>query len=153
MPGVTARSQAAGATEIYHASMRTIVLAAAGLATLFLGCSTNGSTPRPSSGSTAPTSSPSSATIAAEFRPFVEPVVADAAARMSVEPEQVAVVSIEATTWSDGALGCPKEGELYTQALVDGHRVVVSADGRTLDYRVTGPGAFRLCENPPAGQP
>jgi hypothetical protein len=36
---------------------------------------------------------------------------------------------------------------MYTQALVDGHRILVAAAGTTLDSRVTGPGAFRICEN------
>jgi hypothetical protein len=78
---------------------------------------------------------------------LVAPVVADAATRLMVAPAAVTLVSIDAVTWNDGSLGCPKPGEMYTQALVDGHRIVVAAAGTTLDYRVTGPGAFRICEN------
>lgn len=94
---------------------------------------------------------PSSAPAATD--PKLVAVVADAAKRLAVEPAQIAVVSVEATTWSDGSLGCPEEGMLYTQALVEGHRVLVSANGTALDYRVTGPGAFRLCENQASAGP
>lgn len=138
--------------------MRSFILLLAGVGAAVAAC-TAGATPSNTGRETGPSAASASAPPAGlssgdpALKPLVDPVLADAAARLSVEPEQVVVVAIEATTWSDGALGCPKEGELYTQALVDGHRVVVSADGRTLDYRVTGPGAFRLCENPPAGQP
>jgi len=76
------------------------------------------------------------------------PVVADAASRASVEPATVVVVSATAVEWSDGSLGCPEPGMLYTQALVSGFQIIVRAGDRDLDYRVRGPGRFRLCERP-----
>lgn len=72
-------------------------------------------------------------------------VVDAAAAETGVDPADVVVVSAEAVTWGDGSLGCPQPGMMYTQALVDGYRVVVEAGGRELDYRV-GNGEPRLCE-------
>lgn len=71
-------------------------------------------------------------------------IVADLAAR-GVEGEPVLVWS-EAVTWPNGALGCPKPGMSYTQALVDGMRVVVTVDGTTYDYRFGRGNAPRLCE-------
>ncbi|MBA2718228.1 MAG: hypothetical protein H0U52_03145 [Chloroflexi bacterium] len=133
--------------------MKTVLVAAAGFAALLVGCSGSGSSAsRPSEPASAPSSLPSAAT-APELKPILDPVVADAAKRLAVEAAEVSVVTMESTTWSDGALGCPKEGELYTQALVDGHHIVVTARGTSLDYRVTGPGAFRLCENPAFTEP
>jgi hypothetical protein len=38
-------------------------------------------------------------------------------------------------TWPNGALGCPQPGQSYTQAIVEGMQVVVTADGKTYDYR------------------
>ena len=35
------------------------------------------------------------------------------------------LVSARAVTWNNGALGCPKPGISYTQALVDGMQVIV----------------------------
>lgn len=60
-------------------------------------------------------------------------IVADLAERgVTGEPELVAALAV---TWSSGALGCGKPGETYTQALVDGMQVIVTADGTTYDYR------------------
>ena len=58
-----------------------------------------------------------------------------------------AVVSAEPMTWNDGALGCPVAGQVYTQALVDGYRVVLEVDGQEYDYRVGGGADVRLCED------
>lgn len=73
-------------------------------------------------------------------------LVADAAATLGVEPAAVVIVSVEATTWNDGALGCPEPGQNYTQALVDGYRVIVAAGDQQLDYRTSERGSFRRCE-------
>jgi hypothetical protein len=125
----------------------TPILAAVALVAL-AACSAGGgaASTRPSGASPAASVSPAaSLDVAADV---VDPVVADAAARAGVAPDQATVVSAEAMTWSDGSLGCPEPGMLYTQAIVDGYQVVVEAGGNRYDYRVTGPGAFRLCEQP-----
>ena len=79
---------------------------------------------------------------------IIEPIVADAAAGLGVEPSAVKVISAEARTYGDGSLGCPRPGEMYTQAVVDGYQVIVEVNGTQLDYRGSGPGRFRICENP-----
>ena len=56
------------------------------------------------------------------------------------------VVTARAMTWPNGALGCPKPGAMYTQALVDGYQVVVKAGGTTYDYRFGSTATPRLCE-------
>ena len=61
------------------------------------------------------------------------------------------VIRAEAVTWSDGALGCPEPGGMYTQALVDGYQVVIEVDGQEYDYRVGHGTDVRLCEKPPLG--
>jgi len=45
------------------------------------------------------------------------------------------LVSAKAVTWQDGALGCPKPGVSYTQAIVEGMQVVVEVAGIAFDYR------------------
>ena len=79
---------------------------------------------------------------------ITDPIVADAAGRLGVDPSQVTIVSGHAETFSDGSLACPEPGMMYTQALVDGYQVVVEANGTQLDYRGSGPGQFRICKNP-----
>jgi hypothetical protein len=54
-------------------------------------------------------------------------------------------VRVEAVTWRDGALGCPLPDRLYTQAAVDGWRVVVGDGSRELDYHVSADGRWLLC--------
>ena len=73
-------------------------------------------------------------------------IVADLAARgVAGEPT---LVSAEAVTFTDGSLGCPVPGQSYTQALVGGMRVVVSADGASYDYRFGRGDSPRLCTTP-----
>lgn len=69
----------------------------------------------------------------------------------SVPVSELTVASAEAVTWPDGSLGCPEPGMVYTQALVEGFRVVIRADDKSYDFRGSGT-SFRLCENQ-AGQP
>lgn len=64
-----------------------------------------------------------------------------------LDPSAVELVSIDGATWNDGSLGCAKPGEVYTQALVEGFRVVVEIDDEEFDYRVPRDGEPRLCES------
>lgn len=82
---------------------------------------------------------------------YLEPVLADAADRSGVPQEQLEVTRAQAQQWRSGALGCPKPGMSYTQALVDGYWVELDASGQHLDYRLDGRGNFRLCEKPRTG--
>lgn len=65
-----------------------------------------------------------------------------------VDTGQLAVVSAESVTFNDGSLGCPQPGVQYTQAQVNGMRVVVQAGGRTYDYRFGASDTPMLCEQP-----
>ena len=58
----------------------------------------------------------------------------------------VVVISAENVRFNDGSLGCPQPGVQYTQALVDGMRVVVEAGGRRYDYRFGTDDTAQLCE-------
>ena len=79
---------------------------------------------------------------------ILDPIVADAATRLGVDPSDVRIVVARTETFSDGSLGCPKPGEMYTQALVDGYRVIAEIDGTQLDYRGSAPNQFKVCESP-----
>lgn len=82
---------------------------------------------------------------------ILDAVVADAARQIGIGEDEIEVVRAESITWNDGSLGCPEPGMMYTQALVDGYRVVVDADGQELDYRVDSSGGFRICDSPIEG--
>jgi hypothetical protein len=62
----------------------------------------------------------------------------------------IEVVRAEAAVWSDGSLGCPKPGEVYTQSPTQGYWVVLSHNGKEYDYRATNSSYFFLCNNPPS---
>jgi len=67
----------------------------------------------------------------------------DLAARgVSGTPE---LVSAESVTFTDGSLGCAEPGQSYTQALIDGLRVIVEVDGARYDYRQGEGAALKLC--------
>ena len=66
------------------------------------------------------------------MQPMLDRIRADAAQRAGVILDQVKVLTVESVTWSDGSLGCPEPGMMYTQALVRGYRVRVDAAGTRL---------------------
>lgn len=77
--------------------------------------------------------------------------IADLAGRIGASNEDVLVISSENVTWPNGALGCPKPGSSYTQALVPGYRIALRFDGRTYWYHGAEGGEPFLCELPVIG--
>ena len=85
----------------------------------------------------------------ADLQSIVEAAKKDAATRSGLSPEAIKVLVAERVTWSDGSLGCPSPGMMYTQALVPGFRVMLDAGGQVLDYHAGASGHLFLC---PAGR-
>jgi hypothetical protein len=111
-------------------------------AVLALGCGSSGE-PSDSAKEPSLTSSPST--------PASGPAadaVADLATRLEVEADAIEVVSQEAVTWRDGSLGCAKPGFAYTQALVDGSRITLRANGIDYEYHSGGTKPPFWCEKP-----
>lgn len=78
---------------------------------------------------------------------LAEGATSDLARRLGVDEDDVEVLRVEAVTWPDGSLGCPQPGMVYTQALVEGHRIVLSHAERVYLYH-SGPGQPPfLCES------
>jgi hypothetical protein len=75
----------------------------------------------------------------------VEFALHDAARRNQIDAAQLHVTLAEAVTWPDGALGCPQPGREYSQRLVDGYRIRILADTRTLEYHASLRGQPFLC--------
>ncbi len=80
--------------------------------------------------------------------PQVQAAIDDLAADVQVEPGQIEVVTYESVTWSDGSLGCPQPGQMYSQALVDGHRLVLATGGEEYAYHSGGDQPLTRCTNP-----
>ena len=71
------------------------------------------------------------------------------AAKLDVPLESLDVVSVEAMTWSDASLGCPKPGEMYAQVVIEGWRAVYrDADGNRIDVHAAQDlKQFVICED------
>jgi hypothetical protein len=82
----------------------------------------------------------------------LRPILDEAAKLANVPPQQLVIVRADAVVWTDGSLGCPEPEMQYTQALVNGYWVLVSAAEQTYDFRVRLDGTFRLCP-PGRGHP
>ncbi|MFH5823783.1 hypothetical protein [Georgenia sp. AZ-5] len=80
-----------------------------------------------------------------------EAAVADLTARLGSGDAPVRVVLAQRETFPDGSLGCPRPGHLYTQALVDGYRVVLARGDREWLYTAGPDGVPHLCERDDGG--
>lgn len=110
-------------------------------AVLTLACgSTPDGTDDPAKEPTVTSSSPPSGPAAAAAE--------DLATRLEVDAASIEVVSQEEVTWRDGSLGCAKKGLMYTQALVDGSRIILRADGTDYEYHSGGSKPPFWCEKP-----
>jgi hypothetical protein len=78
---------------------------------------------------------------------LVEPALVDLARRLKVPEDQIEVLEVEKVTWPDGSLGCPQPDEMYTQALVEGHRIVLGHGERVFLYHSGGDVSPFLCES------
>ena len=72
-------------------------------------------------------------------------VVADAAKRFNVAESAVVLARAEQLNWSDGSLGCPEPGRMYTQMLVAGFRVVAVTSAGELTYHTDSHGNVVSC--------
>jgi hypothetical protein len=101
--------------------------------------------PSPSS---TPSSGPSGGASGGDARPDVVRAVDDLAATLGVDAGAVEVVSVDEVTWRDGSRGCAQRGMVYTQALIDGSRITLRADGRTYEYHSGGGRPPTRCDRP-----
>ncbi len=74
------------------------------------------------------------------------------AERLGVKPAEVSIVSSQARPFSDSSLDCPEPGMSYLQVITPGHVVIVEADGRRFDVRVSGKYG-RICHRRKPGAP
>lgn len=77
-----------------------------------------------------------------------EAAIRDAAAAADVDPDEVEVVTVEQVTWRSGAVGCPEPDRMYTQALVEGYRIVVRVGGTEVHYHGADDQPPFRCDDP-----
>lgn len=64
----------------------------------------------------------------------VSGAIADLATRSGTAEGAISVRKARTVTWGSSAVGCPKEGMSYTQAIVPGVLVILEADGVLYRY-------------------
>jgi hypothetical protein len=86
---------------------------------------------------------------------LLDKIRADLGKEQGVSAADVKLVGAQAVNWPNGALGCPKPGMMYTQAIVPGYRVELEAGGKRFAYHTSTRGGFKRCDNrfaPPGGK-
>lgn len=81
--------------------------------------------------------------LGAETMAAIDAVVGDGADR-----DDVLVVDAAFVTWSDSSLGCPEPGMMYTQALVEGFRILLDVDGEEVAFHGDDRGRMIRCDDP-----
>ncbi len=66
--------------------------------------------------------------------PVVATAIADLSGRLGLAPEAITLVGCKEQMWTDGSLGLPEPGMVYTKAIVSGYYVVLGAGGREYEY-------------------
>jgi hypothetical protein len=81
----------------------------------------------------------------------VEPAAVEArkdlATRLKIDEKSIVIMKVEARTWNDGCLGLGGIAESCIQALVEGFRVELLAQGKTYIYRTDKTGASLRAES------
>lgn len=82
---------------------------------------------------------------------MTERVRAELSERLGVDLDSIEVESVEATEWSDTALGCPDPDQMYAQVITPGFEINLTVDGESYSYHTDMGGAMVLCDD--EGQP
>jgi hypothetical protein len=80
------------------------------------------------------------------LQPLVDQAVADLATRLKIDASKIDTISAQSVSWPDGGLGCPQPGMAYTQVMVDGSLIQLSANGTSYSYHSGGSRAPFLCQ-------
>ena len=78
----------------------------------------------------------------------IEAARSELAADLGVDASEIELETAERVTWRDGSMGCPEPGMSYTQALVDGVRVLLKANSVTYHFHGALGSVPMVCSNP-----
>ncbi len=92
-------------------------------------------------------SNSTSETVPSHLQPIVEQIIDDIFGRTQADRNAITLISHEAVTWPNGAIGCPQPGYMYTQALIEGYRLTFDANGQQMLYHTAGTDRFVFCDS------
>ena len=69
----------------------------------------------------------------------------DLISQLSIDSIEPNAINAKPITWRSGALGCPKPGQVYTQALVKGVLILIRHDGSVYAYHAKVAGVPFYC--------
>ena len=82
------------------------------------------------------------------LQPVVQQAISELAESLSIDADQILVLSAKSVTWSDSSLGCPQPGMNYMQVLTEGYQVILVAKDAQYNYNANKNGYGTFCENP-----
>lgn len=68
--------------------------------------------------------------------------------KLGIDQEAISLVSAEEVMWPSGAMGCPSPDRMYTQALIEGVRIVLEANQKQYSYHASKNGVPSYCPRP-----
>jgi len=77
----------------------------------------------------------------------------DLAKRLDLDLEYVTLSGASKVTWRSGALGCPEDGKMYTQALVPGVLIMLKVEHTPYRYHAKPTGVPFYCSDDRAESP
>lgn len=85
--------------------------------------------------------SPEPAATPVDLTPAQRAAITALTGTLGLSADQITLVSTEAVTWPDGCLGVHRPGVMCTQALVDGYRIILEAQGTAYELRTNQTGS------------
>jgi hypothetical protein len=76
---------------------------------------------------------------------LVQAAIDDLVERTGADRAAIEVVSVDEVDWPNGSIGCPQPGMSYTQAIVNGTKIVLRYDGFEYDYHQGGSRPVLYC--------
>lgn len=83
-----------------------------------------------------------------DFQDVAEQAMTALAEKLSIQKEQIALISVQSVVWSDSSLGCPQPDMNYLMVLTDGYRVVLAFNDEPYYYHANTRGYGVICESP-----
>ena len=90
----------------------------------------------------------SPADLPVNFQDVAEQAMTALAEKLSIQKDQIALISVQSVVWSDSSLGCPQPDMNYLMVLTEGYRVVLAVDDQPYYYHANQKGYGVICESP-----